>query len=73
MTPAKLAKLLDKLHTAEADMLRAVRKWDKIRAQVRRAEKALDKDFARTADGGGKADWRDFGDEPQHIHTGAKR
>lgn len=63
MTPAKFTKLIDQLHTAESDMLRAVRKWDKLRARVRRASKALDQQFAARADGAGKADWRDFGDK----------
>ena len=49
MTEQKFAKLRAKLEDAEQGMLRAVRKWDKLRAQVRRAEKALDKDFERRA------------------------
>lgn len=63
MTPAKFSKLIDQLHAAESDMLRAVRKWDKLRARVRRASKALDKQFNARADGLGKADWREFSDE----------
>lgn len=64
MTPAKFAKLVDQLHAAESDMLRAVRKWDKLRTRVRRADKAMAKDFTRRADAAGKADWREFGDKP---------
>jgi len=64
MTPAKLDKLVAQLHAAESDMLRAVRKWDKLRTRVRRAFKTLDKEFAKRADSAGKADWREFSDKP---------
>ena len=43
MTGAKFAKLLDAQERAEAKLLRAFTKWAKLRAQVKRAEKALDK------------------------------
>lgn len=63
MTPAKFTKLIDQLHAAESDMLRAVRKWDKLRTRVRRASNVLDKQFHARADGAGKTDWRDFADK----------
>lgn len=65
MTPAKFAKLIDQLHAAEADMRRAFRRWDKLQERVRRASKALDKQFAKRADGPGSADWREFSEEYQ--------
>ena len=44
MTPAKAAKLIVKLEDAESAMLRAINKWTKLRAQVRRADKSLAKE-----------------------------
>lgn len=44
MTPAKAARLIVKLEEAETAMLRAVNKWTKLRAQVRRADRTLAKE-----------------------------
>jgi hypothetical protein len=61
MTHKKFIALLDKQRKAESDMRRAFRKWDKLRAQVQRAEKTLDRDFVRRAESiGGSVDFRDF-------------
>lgn len=57
MTPSKYAKLVEQLARAEADMRRSFNRWEKIRGQVRRAEKTLDKAFAARA-GNGSGDWR---------------
>jgi hypothetical protein len=68
MTPDRFAKLVETLHRAEADMRRTFNRWEKIRGQVRRAEKLLDRDFARrgtaTVDEGGLA-VPGAGDEPR--------
>lgn len=54
-------------------MLRAVRKWDKLRARVRRASKTLDKQFAAQATIGGKADLREFVDDDlSKLSTGGE-
>lgn len=61
MTHKKFLALLDKQIKAEADMRRAFRKWDKLRVQVQRAGKTLDRDFQLRADKiGGAADLRDL-------------
>lgn len=60
MTPAQYGKLLDKLSAAETDLTRAVNKWQKLRAQVKRAGRALDKEFNARGDAGGKVDWREL-------------
>lgn len=44
MTPAKAARLIVKLEEAETAMLRAINKWTKLRAQVRRADRSLAKE-----------------------------
>ena len=43
MNGAKFGKLVLAQERAEAKLLRAFTKWAKLRAQVKRAEKALDK------------------------------
>lgn len=60
MTPAKYSKLLDKLNEAETDLTRAFNKWQKLRGQVKRAAKTLDRQFKERADIAGKADWTDL-------------
>lgn len=60
---ARFAKLVLQFQKAEADLVRATRKWDRLRQRVRRAERELEKDFSQRAKIGGKADWRDFGDK----------
>ena len=61
MTLAKYAKLQAKLHAAEHALMKAARKWDRLRAQVRRADRALDKEFKRRSEIGGVATWDDTG------------
>lgn len=55
----RYAKLRGKLAKAESDLLRATRKWDKLRQQVKRAEAALDKEFRARSEIGGAYDFRD--------------
>jgi hypothetical protein len=43
----RYVKLLDQERKTEADMRRAFRKWEKVRAQRLRAEKKLDQEFKR--------------------------
>ena len=67
---ARYVKLVAQLDKAEADMRRAMNRWSKVRAQVRRAEKALDREFTVKANMiGGKCDVRDleFDDSIDHI------
>lgn len=60
---ARYVALLEKFNRAETEMRRAFRRYEKYREQLMRLEKLLDKELARCTDLGGKADWRDFGDE----------
>lgn len=54
-------KLRQQFERAEADLVRATRKWDRLRVRVRRAEKSLDKAFdERAKHVGGKLDWREL-------------
>lgn len=58
MNAARFAQLMIRLERAERDMVRAMRKWDKLRGQVKRAASTLDKEFNAKAPGiGGEIDW----------------
>ena len=61
MSPARFAKLVAQFDQAEADMRRAFNRYARIRAQVKRAEKTLDRAFVLRANGvGGQADVREL-------------
>lgn len=72
MKPAAYAKLRKQLEQSETDLVRAQRKWDKLRLSVRRADAKMDKEVLR---GGGNADLRDM-IEPRpdraYLLTGGK-
>lgn len=74
MTPKKYEKLLDQLAQAETDLTRAVNRWQKLRAQVKRAAKTLDRDFVAraSADIPGTIDLRALTDEA-HGHDARSR
>jgi hypothetical protein len=74
MTPERYARLLDKLAAAETDLTRAVNKWQKARAQVKRAARALDKQFVERAGGpGGAVDWRELALSAAHVEETPER
>lgn len=69
MTPAKFTKLVEQLAKAETELTRAMNKWNKVRGQVKRAEKTLDKQFSdRASEIGGEADLDEFA-----ARTGIKK
>lgn len=61
---ARYTRLLDKFRAAEQDLVRASRKWDRLRLSVRRAEKAMDREFNAAAP---QADLRQLGAVPVHC------
>jgi hypothetical protein len=64
MTPQKFTKLVSQLAKAETELTRAMNKWHKIRGQIKRAEKTLDKQFNnRASEIGGKYDVRDLAEQ----------
>ena len=68
----RYAKLRQQFERAEADLVRATRKWDRLRVRVRRAELAADKAFNARAGAGGKLDWTAIDGKPlAHCSTGA--
>jgi len=65
----RFVKLVALEAKAEADMRRAFRRWEKYRGQRQRAEKSLDKEFAKRA-GGGEGDIRALVDGESHLVIG---
>lgn len=51
MKTAKYVALLEKRDAAARGVVRAVKRWEKLTQQVRRAERTLDKQFNTEADG----------------------
>jgi len=60
MKPKQFAVLVEKQFKAERDMLRNINRWTKLRTQVRRAERTLDKQLIKKAANG---DWRTLAGE----------
>lgn len=72
MKPAAYAKLRKQFERAETELMRASRKWDKLRLRIRRADAKMDKAFAAA---GGEADFRDMIEprpERAHLLTGGQ-
>jgi hypothetical protein len=66
MTQAKMAKLAADLERAESRLLRAITRWMKLRAQVKRAGAKLDRGLADKLEGlPGALDVREFGIKPK--------
>ena len=62
MTQAKMAKLAADLERAESRMLRAITRWMKLRAQLKRMGAKMDKALADQLEGlPGKLDVREMG------------
>jgi hypothetical protein len=47
MTPERFAKLVDARDRAESEMVRAFNRFVKLRGRVARAQKTLDREFAK--------------------------
>ena len=62
-TEARYVQLRAQLERAEHELMKAARKWDRLRQRVRRAERTLDKQFNQRA--GGTLDWRELAEKKQ--------
>ena len=50
MNAKKFAALIEKRDAAARQVVRSVKRWEKLTQQVRRAERSLDKDFVLRAE-----------------------